>query len=204
MYRRGTPPDATYTFKHALVQDAAYDSLLKSKRAQLHAQIAQVLEKEFLDRVANEPELLAHHHTQAGNLSVAIPLWRKAGELAVRRVAFQEAVGHFQKGLALIERLPSSSERDRLELSIREPLTVAWLGLRGCAAPEVGVNATAILELAKSQGKPQSLLVGCGGCRLNTLTQGRVADSLSGLSACSRKATRPRTSICKSGATQPS
>ena len=83
MFRRGTPPDATYTFKHALVQDAAYDSLLKSKRAQLHAQIAQVLEKDFADRVANEPELLAHHYTQAGNLAAAIPLWRKAGELAV-------------------------------------------------------------------------------------------------------------------------
>ena len=85
VYRRGTPPDATYTFKHALVQDAAYDSLLKSKRQQLHAQIAQVLEKDFSDRVANEPELLAHHYTQAGNLAAAIPLWRKAGELAVAK-----------------------------------------------------------------------------------------------------------------------
>src|SRR5207344_3199209 len=86
VYRRGTPPDATYTFKHALVQDAAYDSLLKSKRAQLHAQIAQVLEKDFSDTVANEPELLAHHHTQAASLAAAIPLWCKAGELALARV----------------------------------------------------------------------------------------------------------------------
>ncbi len=79
VYRRGTPPDATYTFKHALVQDAAYDSLLKSKRQQLHAQIAQVLEKDFSERVANEPELLAHHYTQAGNLAAAIPLWQQGG-----------------------------------------------------------------------------------------------------------------------------
>jgi class 3 adenylate cyclase len=82
VYRRGTPPDATYTFKHALVQDAAYDSLLKSKRQQLHALIAQVLEKDFSDRTASEPELLAYHYTQAGNLAAAIPLWHKAGELA--------------------------------------------------------------------------------------------------------------------------
>ena len=135
VYRRGTPPDATYTFKHALVQDAAYDSLLKSRRAQLHAQIAQVLEKDFSERVANEPELLAHHYTQAGNLAAAIPLWRKAGELALARVALQEAVGHFQKGLALIEQLPPSSERDGLELSIREPLTrrVDWVARLGSA-----------------------------------------------------------------------
>jgi tetratricopeptide (TPR) repeat protein len=178
VFRRGTPPDASYTFKHALVQDAAYDSLLKSKRAQLHAQIAQVLEKEFFDQVENAPELLAHHYTQAGTLATAIPLWRKAGELALARVALQEAVGHFQKGLALIERLPSSSERGRLELSTREPLTAAWVGLRGWPAPEVAVNAAAILRLAKGQGTPQSLLVGLWGMWTNTLTQGRITESL--------------------------
>ena len=99
VYRRGTPPDATYTFKHALVQDAAYDSLLKSRRAQLHAQIAQVLEEDFAERVANEPELLAHHYTQAGNLAAAIPLWQKAGELALRRVALQGGRWPLPEGL---------------------------------------------------------------------------------------------------------
>ena len=178
VYCRGTPPDATtYTFKHALVQDAAYDSLLKSRRAQLHAQIARVLEQDFSDAVANAPELVAHHHTQAGNLTAAVPLWQKAGELAVRRVALQEAVAHLQKGLALIEQLPPSSERDGLELSLREPLNVAWTGLRGWAAPEVAANAAAILELAKSQGKPQSLLLGLWGIWVNTITRGRVAES---------------------------
>jgi class 3 adenylate cyclase len=176
--RRGTPPNAIYTFKHALVQDAAYDSLLKTKRYQLHAEIAQVLEKDFADRVANEPEVLAHHYTQAGNLTAAIPLWQKAGELAVRRVALQEAVGHCRKGLALIERLPPSSERDGLELSIREPLNAAWIGLRGWAALEVRENATAILQLAKTQGNPQSLLIGLWGMWINTLTQGRISETL--------------------------
>src|SRR5207344_1643788 len=78
VYSRGIPPDATYTFKHALVQDAAYDSLLKSKKLLLHAQLADVLKKDFADRVANEPELLAHHYARSGNPAAAIPWWREA------------------------------------------------------------------------------------------------------------------------------
>ena len=128
VYHRGTPPNATYTFKHALMQDAAYDSLLKSKRQQLHAKIAQVLEESFAARVATEPELLAHHYTQSGNLAKAIRWWGEAGKLAVRRGALQEAVGHFQKGLALIEQVPPSSERDGLA-DVRGPS----LPIRACA-----------------------------------------------------------------------
>jgi tetratricopeptide (TPR) repeat protein len=178
VFRRGAPPDATYTFKHALVQDAAYDSLLRSRRAELHARIAQLLERQFPDQVANAPELLAHHLTQAGDLSAAIPLWRKAGELALARVALQEAVGHFQQALALIERLPPSLEREELELSIREPLTAAWIGLRGFAAAEVRANATTILQLAQKPGRSQSLLVGFIGIYTATNTQGRIAEAL--------------------------
>jgi class 3 adenylate cyclase len=178
VYSRGMPPDATYTFKHALVQDAAYDSLLKSKKLLLHAQLADVLKEDFADRVANEPELLAHHYARSGNPAAAIPWWREAGELATRREALNEAVGHFQEGLALIKQLPSSSERDALELSIREPLNGALIGLRGWPAPEVEVNATAILELAKNQPKPESMLMGLYGIWIRTLTQGRIAEAL--------------------------
>ena len=128
VYRRGVPPDATYTFKHALVQDAAYDSQLKSRRQQLHARLAQVLQEDFADRVASEPELLAHHYTQAGDLTAAIPWWCEAGKLAARRVALREAIGHFQKGLVLIEQLPPSPERDKLELSIRSRSTAHGSG----------------------------------------------------------------------------
>lgn len=177
VFRRGTPPDATYTFKHALVQDAAYDSLLKSKRQQLHARIADVLELGFPDSVANEPELLAHHRTEAGHLTAAIPLWRRAGEAALARVALQEAVAYLEKGLAIVERLPPSADRDGLELSLREPLHSARLRWRGWAASEVGVNATAILWLAQRQRQPQSLLIGLWGMWINTITQGRVAES---------------------------
>jgi len=178
IYRRGMPPDATYTFKHALVQDVAYDSLPTSKRQQLHAQLAHALSVNFAARVANEPELLAHHYTQSGDLTRAIPLWGEAGKLAARRVALREAAGHFQKALTSIERLPASSERDELELSIREPLNGVWTGLRGWAAPEVNTNAAALLEVAKRRGESRTLAVGLWAIWVNTITQGRVADSL--------------------------
>jgi class 3 adenylate cyclase/tetratricopeptide (TPR) repeat protein len=177
VFRHGAPPETTYTFKHALVQDAAYDSLLKSNRQRLHAQIAEALETAFQDRVGNAPELLAHHRTQAGHLTEAIPLWRKAGESALARVALQEAVAHLQKGLAIVSRLPPSADRDCLELSLREPLHTARLQWQAWASPDVGVNATAILELAKSQNNPRSLLIGLWGMWVSTLTQGRVAEA---------------------------
>jgi class 3 adenylate cyclase/tetratricopeptide (TPR) repeat protein len=177
VYRRGTPPDATYTFKHALVQDVAYETLLKSKRRQLHAQIADALEKEFPQSAASKPELLAHHRTQAGHLTAAIPYWRSAGESALARVALRESVAHLQEGLAIIERLPPSADRDSLELSLREPLHSARLRFFGWASQEVRVNATAILPLAKKQDRLQSLLVGLWAMWVNTITQGRVAES---------------------------
>jgi class 3 adenylate cyclase/tetratricopeptide (TPR) repeat protein len=175
--RRDSPPAATYTFKHALVQDAAYESMLKSRRGELHARIANVLESDFADQVAHAPEWVAHHHTLAGHLMEAIPLWRKAGTMAVGRVALKEAVAHFQKGLALVEQLPPSRHRDALELTIREPLNAAWTGLRGWAAPEVGVNAAAILRLAEGQSNDRSLMLAMWWVWTSTITQGRIADS---------------------------
>ena len=108
-FRRGTPPEATYTFKHALVQDAAYDSLLKSRRQELHAKIARVIEERFPNVKDTEPEVLAHHYTAAGQLSAAIPLWQKAGELALKRMALTEAISHLNQGLELVATLPRSS-----------------------------------------------------------------------------------------------
>jgi len=176
--RRGAPPDANYIFKHALMQDAAYDSLLKSRRHQLHAMIAHVLQTEFANRVAHEPEWLAHHYTQAGDLAAAVPLWRDAGELAIERVALVEAVAHFQKGLSLLDQLPVSPDRDAIELTIREKLNAAWAGLRGWAASEIDANSAAILRLATSQHNTRSLILGLWWMWTSTITQGRIADSL--------------------------
>src|SRR6202035_929732 len=133
-FRRGTPPDAVYTFKHALVQDAAYDSLLKSRRQELHAKIARVIEQQFPNIKTTEPEVLAHHLTAAGLADAAIPLWQAAGELALQRLALTEAIAHLNQGLELVSALPQSSERDASELGLRSRLGSAWMALKGWQA----------------------------------------------------------------------
>jgi class 3 adenylate cyclase/predicted ATPase/ABC-type transport system involved in cytochrome c biogenesis ATPase subunit len=157
VFRRGTPPDATYTFKHALVQDAAYDSLLKSKRSQLHAQVAQVLENDLSDAVANEPEVLAHHFTQAGLNERAVPYWIQAGQRALTRVALAEAVAHLTSALGVNERLPVSVERDKQELDIRLRLGIAYQSYLGWAAMEVVQTLEPARELAIRLGEPEKL-----------------------------------------------
>ncbi len=124
-FRRGRPPDATYTFKHALVQDAAYDSLLKSKRQELHGKIAAAIEARFPNVKSTEPEVLAHHLTVANDCGGAIPLWLKAGELALKRMALTETIAHLDHGLGLIARIPHSRDRDGSELSLRVRLGTA-------------------------------------------------------------------------------
>src|SRR5262245_63526076 len=104
-------PQTTYLFKHALIQDTAYQSLLKSRRQQLHQQIAQVLEEKFSETTETQPELLAHHYTEAGLIAQAIPYWQRAGERAVQRSANIEAISHLTKGLELLKTLPDTPER---------------------------------------------------------------------------------------------
>ena len=128
LYQRGTLPHATYIFKHALIQDTAYQSLLKSRRQQLHQQIAQVLEERFPDTKDTQPELLAHHYTEAGLISRAIPYWQQAGQLAVQRSANAEAISHLTKGLKVLKTLPDTLERAQQELSCK--LLSAQLGWR--------------------------------------------------------------------------
>ncbi len=175
---RSTAADVVYTFKHALVQDAAYELLLKSRRQTLHARIAEALEADYPEEAAHSPELLAHHYTQAGRLDHAIPLWRKAGALAVERVALNEALAHLQKALTLTSQGPESRDRDALELSIREQLNAVWAGLGGWAGAAIGTNTERILHLAWSQGNIRSLIIGLWWMWTNTITQGRIADSL--------------------------
>src|SRR5262249_52778901 len=108
IYQHGLPPQATYLFKHALIQDTAYQSLLKSTRQQYHRQIAQVLEERFPDTTETQPELLAHHCTEAGLVGQAIPYWQRAGQRALERSANVEAIGHLTKGLELLQPLPDT------------------------------------------------------------------------------------------------
>jgi predicted ATPase len=137
IFRRGTPPDAEYTFKHALIRDAAYDTLLRSSRQQLHARIAAVLEKRFPETAAATPEVLAQHYTAAGIVSQAIPYWLKAGRAALQRSALIEAISHLTRGLELVQGIPDESNRAELELELQASLAPALTAARGYAAAEV-------------------------------------------------------------------
>ena len=134
-FRRGTAPEAIYTFKHALVQDAAYDSLLKSRRQDMHAKIALVIETRFPGIKTTEPEVLAHHLTSAGLAESAIPLWQAAGELALKRLALTEAISHLNRGLELISTLRWSSQRDASELGLRSLLGHCVVGAQRLGYP---------------------------------------------------------------------
>ena len=139
------------------MQDAAYDSLLKSRRQELHAKIARVIEQRFPNIKTTEPEVLAHHLTAAGLAEAAIPLWQAAGELALKRMALTEAIAHLNQGLELVSTLPRSSQRDASELGLRSRLGTAWLALKGWAAPEVWTSLHPALALAKSLERHDAL-----------------------------------------------
>jgi predicted ATPase/class 3 adenylate cyclase len=137
LYQQGVPPHATYTFKHALIQEAAYQSLLRSTRQQVHHQIAQVLEARFPEMIATQPELLAHHLTEAGHSAQAVGYWQRAGESAVARSAHLEAISHCTKGLEVLQTLPETAERTQQELLLQTTLGPALMITKGFAAPEV-------------------------------------------------------------------
>jgi predicted ATPase len=134
LYQRGRPPRARYLFKHALIQDAAYASLLKSTRQQYHQQTAQLLEARFPDIVAAEPELLAHHYTEAGSHAQAVGYWQQAGTRALQRSANVEAIAHVHRGLELLTALPDTSQRTQRELDLLTTLGPALLSTKGYAA----------------------------------------------------------------------
>ena len=121
LYQRGLPPQATYLFKHALIQDAAYQSLLRSTRQQYHQRIAQVLEARFPELCETQPELLAQHYTEAGLMAQAIPYWQRAGQRAIERSAHLEAIAHLTKGLEVLRTLPDTPERAQQELVVQMP-----------------------------------------------------------------------------------
>jgi predicted ATPase len=148
IFQRGTPPQSSYAFKHALVQDAAYGTLLRGRRQQLHARIAAALEEHFPDAVALQPHLAAHHCAEAGLPEKAIRYHHEAGQQAVARSAMQEAIGQLKKALALLPRLAHGPERDRLELGLQTTLGTAFSAAKGYAAREAGGALVRARELA--------------------------------------------------------
>jgi predicted ATPase/class 3 adenylate cyclase len=157
LYQRGLPPTATYLFKHALIQEAAYQSVLKSRRQQAHQRIAQVLEERFPDTAQTQPELLAHHYTEAGLAAHAVPYWQRAGQLAVQRSANLEAVAHLTKGLEVLATLPDTPERAQQELVVQTTLGPALMVTKGYSAPEMLQAYARARELCQRVGDTPQL-----------------------------------------------
>ena len=142
LYQRGLPPQVTYVFKHALIQDAAYHSLLKSTRQQVHQRIAQVLAERFPATMETQPELVAHHYTEAGLIEHAMPYWQRAGQRSIERSAYVEAINHLTTGLECLKVLPETPERIAHELTLLMALGRALIATKGYAASEVGATYT--------------------------------------------------------------
>jgi predicted ATPase len=157
LYQRGVSPQARYLFKHALVQDAAYQSLLKSTRQQYHHQIAQVLEGQFPEIKETQPELLAHHYTEAGLIEQAIPYWHEAGEKAIERSANSETISHLTKGLELLKTLPDTPARVQQEILLQVNLGLALMAIKGFAAPEARNAYARARELCQQAGETPQL-----------------------------------------------
>ena len=136
VYQRGLLPQARYFFKHALIQDTAYQSLLKSRKQQVHQQIAQVLEERFAETMETQPELVAHHYTEAGLAEQAIPYWQRAGQRARQRSANVEAISHLTTGLELLKTVPDTPDRSQQELSLQLALGAVLVATKGFASPE--------------------------------------------------------------------
>ncbi len=150
--------DANYVFKHALVQDAAYNSLLRSKRQQIHGVIAEALQDLFSDIRDIEPELVAQHYTEAGSGSDAISWWIAAGKIAIERMAMVEALAHLERALAINESLSPNSRNDRQELEIRNALGVAHTAVNGWASEKIFESLSPAVSIAKRLNDSEALL----------------------------------------------
>src|SRR6266478_6725997 len=152
LYQRGRPPRSRYLFKHALIQDAAYQSLLKRTRQQYHQQVAKLLEDRFPEVAGTQPELLAHHYTEANCPAQAIAYWLRAGAAAARQSANVEAVDQFRRGLALVEALPDMRERAERELDLQMTLGPALFATKIGGHPDIGRAYARAWELCRQLG----------------------------------------------------
>jgi class 3 adenylate cyclase/predicted ATPase len=157
LHQRGVPPDATYIFKHALIQETAYQSMLVSRRQHLHRKIADTLVERFPETSGTQPELVAHHYTEAGLADLAVSSWQRAGQRAVERSANIEALAHLSKGLDVLGTLVDDPERCQRELALRTVLGPALMSTRGMGAHEVEQNYTRALELCRQLGERPEL-----------------------------------------------
>ncbi len=174
LYRRGRASQATYSFKHALVQDTAYHSLLRRTREQYHQQVAQLLTAQYPEIVENEPEVVAHHYTVAGNHEQAFVYWDKAGRRASQHSANLEAVAHFSKGLEVLQSLPDTSERSRRELAMRVSLGPVLIAAKGYATQEVETVYSRARELCEQLEASSEHFVVLRGLEVHYLVRGKL------------------------------
>jgi class 3 adenylate cyclase/predicted ATPase len=174
VYRRGGAAHPTYFFKHALVQEAAYSSLLLSRRQALHAQIADRIAERFPDLADVQPEILAHHNSEAHRPALAIDYWLKAGRRAGERSANIEAIAHLRRGIALLDRLTETVEKKRRELVLQASLGMPLIATRGYSAAETGAAWTRTRELAEELGETAPLLRALYGLWAHNLVGGDI------------------------------
>jgi tetratricopeptide (TPR) repeat protein len=158
VYVRGIAPEATYQFKHALIRDAAYEALLKSRRKELHGQVAHTIDEKFSGLMEAHPEVLARHWTEAGETAQAITAWTRAGKVAESHHAFKEAQQSYEQALALLSLSPESAERDLQELNLRQSIIWVLRITRGISSPEIVDACARAVALAKKSGNLSQLV----------------------------------------------
>jgi tetratricopeptide (TPR) repeat protein len=184
LYARGLPPDATYLFKHALVQETAYQSLLRARRRELHRRVAEILAERFPDVAAERPELLAQHWTAAGEADTAVAAWQRAGELTLGRGAYAEAASHVHRGLDVLGGLPDTDERARRELTLQVLFGQTLMVTKGYSSPQMEAAFARARELGTRIGDMQQLaavLLGLSAAALTRAalrTAGALADEM--------------------------
>ena len=177
LYQRGRPPRATYTFKHALIQDAAYQSLLKRTRQHYHRQAATLLESQFPEVVEAQPELVAHHYAESGGAEQAITYVHNAGQQAARRSANREVIAHAMRALNLLKALPATPDHAASELALQRLLGTALMVTKGYGALETGMAFERARELCEVAGASEDLCPVLAGVWLFEMTRAKHAAS---------------------------
>ena len=178
LFCRGLPPASSYLFKHALVQDAIYGNLLRRRRQQLHGRIAATLEREFTDLVERQPELLAHHLTDAGDAGRAAAQWLKAGQHAAARSAHIEAIANLERGVALLPSMPDTPERDSLEIELQLALGMSSIRAKSMISSAVRDAYSRASELAEKHGDVRRLFQAVYGVWQHNVGSGRISAAL--------------------------
>jgi class 3 adenylate cyclase/predicted ATPase len=192
VFRRETGPETGYLFKHALVRDAAYGTLLRDRRRRLHTITARTLEEQFPELVEAAPEVLAHHLTEASEVERALRYWLEAGQRAAQRSADREAVSHLRRGLELLAGLPASTERDRAELDIQLALGTPLIALSGWSGPQVAAAYERAGALCERLGDDVRLAPALFGLASNRVVRGETRTALHLAERCRAAAERRR------------